>query len=119
VGPGWPDEGETFPVRKCLLVVLNEEWWHRLYAERDLAVLEKSNYLEELVFAGRSSGRVCPGTLRSPPGSIPGAGSSGLRSVVAVPGWFLVCPSPTGADRRSPLRDPDRVPDPSRAFRRP
>jgi uncharacterized damage-inducible protein DinB len=40
VGPGWPDEGATFPVRECLLVVLNEEWWHRMYAERDLAVLE-------------------------------------------------------------------------------
>jgi len=40
VGPGWPDEGATFPVRECLLVVLNEEWWHRRYAERDLAVLE-------------------------------------------------------------------------------
>ena len=41
VGPGWPDEGQTFPVRECLLVVLNEEWWHRMYAERDLAVLEE------------------------------------------------------------------------------
>jgi uncharacterized damage-inducible protein DinB len=41
VGPGWPDEGETFPVRECLLVVLNEEWWHRTFAERDLAVLEE------------------------------------------------------------------------------
>jgi hypothetical protein len=40
VGPGWPPEGETFPVRECLLVVLNEEWWHRQFAERDLAVLE-------------------------------------------------------------------------------
>jgi uncharacterized damage-inducible protein DinB len=40
VGPGWPDEGNTFPVRECLLIVLNEEWWHRMYAERDLAVLE-------------------------------------------------------------------------------
>jgi uncharacterized damage-inducible protein DinB len=40
VGPGWPPEGETFPVRECLLVVLNEEWHHRMYAERDLAVLE-------------------------------------------------------------------------------
>ncbi|MCI3270556.1 DinB family protein [Streptomyces cylindrosporus] len=39
-GPGWPDEGASFPVRQCLLVVLNEEWWHRMYAERDLAVLE-------------------------------------------------------------------------------
>jgi uncharacterized damage-inducible protein DinB len=40
VGPGWPPEGETFPVSKCLLIVLNEEWHHRLFAERDLAVLE-------------------------------------------------------------------------------
>lgn len=40
VGAGWPDEGKTFPVRECLLVVLNEEWWHRMYAERDLAVIE-------------------------------------------------------------------------------
>jgi uncharacterized damage-inducible protein DinB len=41
VGPGWPPEGETFEVRECLLVVLNEEWWHRTFAERDLAVLER------------------------------------------------------------------------------
>ena len=40
VGPGWPDEGDTFTVRACLRVVLNEEWWHRRYAERDLEVLE-------------------------------------------------------------------------------
>lgn len=40
VGPGWPPEGATFPVRDCLLTVLNEEWWHRQFAERDLAVLE-------------------------------------------------------------------------------
>ena len=39
-GLGWPPEGATFPVRECLLVVLNEEWEHRLYAERDLAILE-------------------------------------------------------------------------------
>lgn len=40
VGPGWPDEGMTFPVRECLSIVLNEEWSHRQYAERDLAALE-------------------------------------------------------------------------------
>jgi hypothetical protein len=38
-GPGWP-ESRSYPVRDCLLVVLNEEWEHRLYAERDLAALE-------------------------------------------------------------------------------
>jgi hypothetical protein len=38
-GPGWP-ESRSYPVRECLLVILNEEWEHRLYAERDLAALE-------------------------------------------------------------------------------
>ena len=36
--PGWP-EPRSYPVRECLRIVLNEEWEHRLYAERDLAVL--------------------------------------------------------------------------------
>jgi uncharacterized damage-inducible protein DinB len=40
VGPGWPDEGKVLTPRRCLRVVLNEEWWHRRYAERDLSVLE-------------------------------------------------------------------------------
>nr|WP_254549257.1 DinB family protein [Catellatospora tritici] len=38
--PGWPQEAD-FPVKECLRIVLNEEWEHRLYAERDLTVLEK------------------------------------------------------------------------------
>jgi DinB superfamily/Pentapeptide repeats (8 copies) len=38
-GPGWP-EPRGYPVRECLLIVLNEEWQHRLYAERDLDALE-------------------------------------------------------------------------------
>jgi hypothetical protein len=38
-GPGWP-EPRSYAVRECLLVILNEEWEHRLYAERDLDVLE-------------------------------------------------------------------------------
>jgi len=37
--PGYP-EPESFPVRRCLQVILNEEWSHRLYAERDLDVLD-------------------------------------------------------------------------------
>lgn len=37
--PGWP-RPDSYPVRECLLCILNEEWRHRLYAERDLAVLE-------------------------------------------------------------------------------
>jgi DinB superfamily len=36
--PGYP-EPESFPVRRCLGAVVNEEWEHRLYAERDLDVL--------------------------------------------------------------------------------
>jgi hypothetical protein len=38
-GPGWP-KPHSYPVRQCLLIVLNEEWEHRLYAERDLDALE-------------------------------------------------------------------------------
>jgi hypothetical protein len=36
--PGWP-RSVSYPVRRCLLIILNEEWQHRLYAERDLDVL--------------------------------------------------------------------------------
>lgn len=39
-GPGWP-ESRSYPVRECLLCILNEEWEHRLYAERDLDALEE------------------------------------------------------------------------------
>ena len=38
--PGYP-ESESFPVRRCLQAVLNEESLHRQFAERDLAVLEQ------------------------------------------------------------------------------
>jgi hypothetical protein len=37
-GPGWPKISD-FPFRECLLIVLNEEWEHRNFAERDLARL--------------------------------------------------------------------------------
>jgi hypothetical protein len=40
--PGWP-QMESFPFKECLRIVLNEEWQHRLYAERDLTSLEKAN----------------------------------------------------------------------------
>lgn len=40
--PGWPRQ-ENFPFKNCLRIVLNEEWEHRLYAERDLTALEKEN----------------------------------------------------------------------------
>ena len=38
--PGYPPAGR-YPVRRCLRAILNEEWQHRLFAERDLAVLEQ------------------------------------------------------------------------------
>lgn len=38
--PGWPQE-KNFPVKECLHIVLGEEWEHRLYAERDLTLIEK------------------------------------------------------------------------------
>lgn len=37
--PGWPP-AHAFPLAEPLHVLLNEEWWHRQYAERDLAVIE-------------------------------------------------------------------------------
>jgi len=37
--PGWPPS-RSFTPRRCLLIILNEEWEHRRYAERDLATLE-------------------------------------------------------------------------------
>lgn len=40
--PGWP-RMEGFPLKECLRIVLNEEWEHRLYAERDLTALENEN----------------------------------------------------------------------------
>jgi DinB superfamily len=36
--PGWPQIDE-FPFKECLLIVLNEEWEHRRYAEGDRAAL--------------------------------------------------------------------------------
>ncbi|HEX6447542.1 MAG TPA: DinB family protein [Streptosporangiales bacterium] len=41
-GPGWPPP-QSFPVRECLAVVLNEEWHHRLFAERDLDALARAS----------------------------------------------------------------------------
>jgi hypothetical protein len=37
-GAGWPPS-ERFPVRECLLIVPNEEWHHRQFAERDFDAL--------------------------------------------------------------------------------
>jgi hypothetical protein len=52
-GPGWP-ESRSYPLRECLRVILNEEWVHRLFAERDLDRVE----------ARHVAGRVPPGTSR-------------------------------------------------------
>jgi uncharacterized protein YjbI with pentapeptide repeats len=40
--PGYPQE-EDFPLGDCFRIALNEEWEHRLYAERDLTALEKAS----------------------------------------------------------------------------
>jgi hypothetical protein len=37
--PGWP-RPQAYPVKECLDILLGEEWWHRQYAERDLAALQ-------------------------------------------------------------------------------
>jgi hypothetical protein len=38
-GPGWPPP-RSFEVRRCLLIILNEEWEHRRFVERDLDILD-------------------------------------------------------------------------------
>jgi uncharacterized protein YjbI with pentapeptide repeats len=43
--PGYP-ASESYPVRECLGIVLIEEWHHRIFAERDLAVLEERSTAE-------------------------------------------------------------------------
>jgi uncharacterized damage-inducible protein DinB len=40
-GDGWPEAGMEEPVGQCLRVLLNEEWHHRLFAERDLDRLQQ------------------------------------------------------------------------------
>jgi hypothetical protein len=40
--PGYP-ESDSFLVADCLRTVLDEEWQHRVYAERDLSVLESGD----------------------------------------------------------------------------
>jgi uncharacterized damage-inducible protein DinB len=37
--PGWPTK--SYPVRDVLGNILNEEWWHRQFAERDLDALDR------------------------------------------------------------------------------
>jgi len=39
--PGWP-RPKSYPVREVLATILNEEWWHRQFAERDLDALDSS-----------------------------------------------------------------------------
>ena len=51
--PGWPPPGESFPVRTCLHVLLDEEWNHRLFVERDLAALEARAAASGTTGAGR------------------------------------------------------------------
>jgi uncharacterized damage-inducible protein DinB len=39
-GPGYPEAG-SYAMTRCLYAVLDEEWWHRRFAERDLSLLEE------------------------------------------------------------------------------
>jgi hypothetical protein len=40
--PGWPQLAD-FPLRDCLFIVVNEEYEHRQFAERDLTALQGSD----------------------------------------------------------------------------
>jgi hypothetical protein len=39
--PGWPTS-KSYPVLEVLGRIVNEEWWHRQFAERDLDALDTS-----------------------------------------------------------------------------
>ena len=39
LAPGYP-EPKSYPVRRCIGAIVTEEWEHRRFAERDLAILE-------------------------------------------------------------------------------
>lgn len=43
-GDGHPPAGEEIPTAECLRVLLNEEWHHRLYAERDLTLIQDKEH---------------------------------------------------------------------------
>jgi DinB superfamily/Pentapeptide repeats (8 copies) len=45
--PGWPPS-DSFPVRQVLATILDEEWWHRQYAERDLDALDTRSSTDRL-----------------------------------------------------------------------
>ena len=45
---GWPPP-ESFPVREILATIINEEWWHRQFAERDGRLPLADRLLDPLV----------------------------------------------------------------------
>ena len=107
-GPGWPLP-RHYPVRQCLLVVFNEEWEHRLYAERDLDVLVARSCR---VTGGSARGRGLVGLRR------PHRAEAERRELdqlaVGVPSMMArpPCPCPPGCH---PRRDaPCRRPRPCR-----
>ena len=55
-------------MRECLLVVLNEEWEHRLYAERDLDALQARSQPVVSVDGEAVSSRTAVTVSRSPDG---------------------------------------------------
>ena len=73
-GPGWPPP-RSFGVRECLLCILNEEWEHRLYAERDLAALEaRASWPKRRDSATSSGAPRAPAAAGKPPRGSAAAG---------------------------------------------
>jgi uncharacterized damage-inducible protein DinB len=63
--PGYPPS-QSYPVRECLLIILSEEWHHRMYAERDLDALESGARAERDTAAARvRDRRTLHGDLRA------------------------------------------------------
>jgi len=78
--PGYPPAG-SYSVSRCLRAIVNEEWLHRLYAERDLAVLEQRGRLNP---PRPATAAAHPGEPR--PSAISGQADSRCQRAGAVPG---------------------------------
>ena len=85
-GPGYPEAG-SYRVPRCLHAVLDEEWWHRRFAERDLAVLEAR-------VAERSEHHPLAGQVEGEP-----VGVEEIRST--SPSWTTWSPTASSGSRTS------------------
>ena len=105
-GPGWP-HSHGYPVRECLLVILNEEWEHRRFAERDLDALTGRAGLSRAT--GGRAGQSCAVSGRDGPAVTVRwkLGSSAAPSLPCTPSTHPRCRSPAAIGRMRPGESPN------------